>query len=64
MYEGRKGDLGIIGIIFSKKAKAEIQNKNEEGSGLATTGMVCSIVGVVIQLFFVLVGVLSFYSQG
>ncbi|OIJ16544.1 hypothetical protein BKP45_21285 [Anaerobacillus alkalidiazotrophicus] len=54
--------LGIIGIIFSKIAKEEIENTNEAGSGLATSGMVCSIVGAVIQLFLVLVGILSFHS--
>ncbi len=57
--------LGIVGIVFSKKAQSEIKLSNEDGRVLAISGMICSIVGLVIQLFFVfliLLGVLSFYS--
>ena len=46
--------LGIIGIVFSNKAKKEIALTSENGMGLATAGLVCSIVGVIIQTFIIL----------
>ncbi len=54
--------LGIIGITFSVIAKKEIEKTNEDGRNFATSGMICSVVGVIIQLFFVVVGIVSFYS--
>ncbi|MFC0561524.1 DUF4190 domain-containing protein [Halalkalibacter alkalisediminis] len=55
--------LGIIGMIFSVKAKKEIEKTNEDGSGIATSGMICSIVGVIIQFILVFVGLISFYVE-
>ncbi|WOV86757.1 DUF4190 domain-containing protein [Sporosarcina oncorhynchi] len=46
--------LGIFGIIFSRKATREIVSTNMGGHGFATAGLICSIVGIVIQLFGVL----------
>ncbi len=46
--------LGVIGIVFSNKAKKEIALTSENGMGLATAGLVCSIVGVMIQIFIIL----------
>lgn len=43
--------LGIIGIVFSRKALKEIGETHENGRGLAITGLVCSVVGIVTQLF-------------
>ncbi|TRM08319.1 DUF4190 domain-containing protein [Lentibacillus cibarius] len=51
--------LGIIGIIFSRKATKELVKTNERGQGLATSGLLCSIVGIVFQLFAV-IGLLAF----
>lgn len=51
--------LGIIGILLSLKSTKDIQMTDETGGALAVSGLVCSIVGIVIQLF-VLLGIISF----
>ncbi|MDR7240175.1 DUF4190 domain-containing protein [Neobacillus drentensis] len=53
--------LGIIGIIFSRKAVKQINQTNENGRGLATAGLICSIVGIILQLLMVL-GYVAFFS--
>lgn len=53
--------LGIIGIVFSRKAVKEINYTNENGRGIATAGLICSIIGIIIQLFSLL-GILAFLS--
>jgi hypothetical protein len=45
--------LGVIGIVVSRKAAKEIAVSNEGGSGLAISGLICSAVGIIIQLFMV-----------
>ena len=45
--------LGIIGVVFSRQAAKEIAFSNESGSGFATAGLVCSVVGIVLQTFIV-----------
>ncbi|WP_408006424.1 hypothetical protein ACJROX_17160 [Pseudalkalibacillus sp. A8] len=57
--------LGVIGVVTSIKATTEISKTNETGIGLATSGLICSIVGVFIQLLVIIlavVGFISFYS--
>ncbi len=54
---------GIIGIILYKKASNEIAATNQGGKGLAISGLICSIVGVVSQLLFVL-GIITFVFAG
>ena len=46
--------LGVLGVVFSRKAKKQIAKTNENGIGLAISGMVCSIFGLVIQIYGVL----------
>lgn len=41
--------LGVIGVVFSRKAKKEMVITNEGGKGLATSGLICSVVGIIIQ---------------
>ena len=53
--------LGVIGIIFSRKATIEIIQKNQNGRVLATLSMICSVIGIVIQLLGT-IGLLSFMS--
>ena len=53
--------LGVIGVVFSRKATKEINKTNENDRGLATSGLICSIVGIVIQSFGVL-GIIAFNS--
>lgn len=54
--------LGVLGAVFSRKAKKQITKTTENGMGLATFGMICSIVGIVIQIFGVL-SIIAFYSM-
>ena len=53
--------LGIIGIVFSRKAVKQIEKTNENGRGLATSGLICNIVGLIIQVFGVL-GYVAYFS--
>ncbi|WML39586.1 DUF4190 domain-containing protein [Neobacillus sp. OS1-2] len=53
--------LGIIGIVFSRIAVKQMNITNENGRGLATAGLICSIVGIIIQLLMVL-GYVAFFS--
>jgi hypothetical protein len=53
--------LGIIGIVFARVAVKQIRITNENGSGLATAGFICSIVGVILQLLMLL-GYVAFFS--
>ena len=46
--------LGIYGIVFSRKAVKQMNGTNEKGRGLATAGFICSIAGIILQLFMVL----------
>lgn len=39
---------GIVGIILAVNAKKEIAVTGEEGKGMATAGLVCSIIGTAI----------------
>ena len=52
--------LGIVGVVFSRKALKEIKETSENGRGLATSGLICSVVGIVIQLFGFLTFILFF----
>ncbi|REJ07975.1 DUF4190 domain-containing protein [Halobacillus trueperi] len=53
--------LGVIGFVLSRKAIKEIEKTNEDGRGLATSGLVCSSVGIIIQIFAV-IGFIAYYS--
>ncbi|PKH11149.1 MULTISPECIES: DUF4190 domain-containing protein [Planomicrobium] len=46
--------LGIIGLVVYRKARKEIALTGEGGKGLAISGLICSIVGILSQLFMVL----------
>lgn len=43
--------LSVLGIIYFVKARKEMIVTHEAGDGLATAGLICSIVGIVCQLF-------------
>jgi hypothetical protein len=53
--------LGIIGIVFSRKAVKQMNKTNENGKGLATAGLICSIVGIIFQVLMIL-GYAAFMS--
>ncbi len=46
--------LGVIGIVYSRKAVKQINKTDENGTGLAIAGQICSIVGVIVQLLMIL----------
>jgi hypothetical protein len=52
---------GIAGVVVSRKATKEIVKTNEGGKGLATSGLICSVVGIIIQILAVL-GYIAFAS--
>lgn len=52
---------GVIGIAISRKATKELVKTNEKGHGLAIAGLICSIAGIVLQLFAIL-GLIAYYS--
>ncbi|SDB89526.1 protein of unknown function [Pelagirhabdus alkalitolerans] len=53
--------LGVFGVFASRKATKEIEATREDGRGLAISGLICSSVGIVMQLFVVL-GYIAFFS--
>lgn len=53
--------LGVIGVVVSRKATKEIAGTNESGSGLAASGLICSVVGMIIQTLAI-VGIILFLS--
>ncbi|WP_043932775.1 DUF4190 domain-containing protein [Bacillus sp. EB01] len=53
--------LGVIEVVTSRKAVKEIERTVDGGRGLATAGLICSSVGIIIQLFGVL-GMIAYYS--
>lgn len=46
--------LGGAGIYFYVKAKKEMVMTNESGKGFALTGLICSFVGIVVQIVTIL----------
>ncbi|RLQ91322.1 DUF4190 domain-containing protein [Planomicrobium sp. Y74] len=50
--------LGIIGVVVYRKARKEMLLTGEGGKGLAISGLICSIVGILTQLLMVLAYVL------
>jgi len=53
--------LGIIGLVLSRIATKEISKRNENGRGLAISGLICNVIGIIIQTFAVL-SIIAFYS--
>lgn len=53
--------LGVIGVVISRKSTNEIMKTNEEGRGLAASGLICSVVGIIIQIFAIL-GIIAYYA--
>ena len=45
---------GIAGIVVSTQSLKEIGRTTETGKGLTISGLICSITGIIIQLFVVL----------
>ncbi|MBS4201106.1 DUF4190 domain-containing protein [Bacillus sp. FJAT-49732] len=54
--------LGVIGLVFSRIGIKEIEKTNENGRGIATAGFICSIVGAVIHLLWILLDIFNWSS--
>jgi hypothetical protein len=56
--------IGIIGVILSRKAVKEIKTNGIGSKRLATAGLICSIIGIVIPIISIILGVtlLTFHS--
>lgn len=52
--------LGVIGVITSRKAVREMFKVNDSNKSLATSGLICSVVGIIVQVF-VIISFISFY---
>ncbi|WP_431801072.1 DUF4190 domain-containing protein [Halobacillus andaensis] len=50
---------GIAGVVLSKKASTEIRKTNQGGKGMAVSGMILSIAGIILQLL-VLLSIITF----
>ncbi|WP_101845621.1 DUF4190 domain-containing protein [Halobacillus sp. Marseille-P3879] len=50
---------GIAGVVLSKKASTVIRNTNQGGKGMAVSGMILSIAGIILQLL-VLLSIITF----
>lgn len=50
--------LGIIGLFVYRKARKEMALTGEGGKGLAISGLICSIVGILTQLLMVVAYIL------
>lgn len=53
--------LGVIGIFIARSSMKEIDTANQKGMGMAISGLICSIVGIVFQLFVIL-AIIGYYS--
>jgi hypothetical protein len=56
--------LGIIGIVYAKKAKKEMALTDKTSRGLAHSGFICSVIGLCIQTFVSLLFIVIFYFAG
>lgn len=55
--------LGVIGIFLARNSMKEIDTTNQKGRGMAISGLICSIIGIIIQ-FFVIFAIIGYYSFG
>lgn len=53
--------LGIIGVVLSRKAIKEIAITTESGKRLASFGLFCSVVGIILQTLAI-IAYISFTS--
>ncbi|MGG0655420.1 DUF4190 domain-containing protein [Rummeliibacillus pycnus] len=42
--------LGVLGVIFSNISNKEIISRKEKGQGIRITGLVFSLIGIIIQI--------------
>ncbi|MFG6116369.1 DUF4190 domain-containing protein [Halobacillus sp. MO56] len=54
----------IAGIYYYKGSMKEIKTKDEAGMNVAIAGLVCSIVGIIIQLLYILAIIAYFAVTG
>lgn len=54
--------FGIFGLVVSLVARKEIVKSGGKGDKLAIAGVILSIVGIVLQLFLTIAGILSLFQ--
>ncbi|MED4128092.1 DUF4190 domain-containing protein [Shouchella miscanthi] len=55
--------VGVIGVFLAKSALTQIEQSSEAGKGIASAGLVCSVIGIVLQLLLIIGGLsLVFFS--
>ncbi|MCM3440211.1 DUF4190 domain-containing protein [Metabacillus halosaccharovorans] len=54
--------LGVIGLILGIIGFNEIKRFGQEGRKMAITGIICSCIGILITIVFVVISVLLFMS--
>jgi len=52
--------LGILAIVYARKASKEIENTGQAGKGFATAGLVTGIIGTALYAIFIIVAVIAF----
>lgn len=52
--------LAIIGIVMARRATKEVSGDHELSRGLAMSGLICSLIGLVIQTLIIM-GVAVFF---
>lgn len=51
--------FSLLGLIFSIIALRQIKTRNEEGKGLATAGLVISIIKIAFSVFIIVMGIVA-----
>ncbi|WP_339060820.1 DUF4190 domain-containing protein [Tepidibacillus marianensis] len=58
--------VGIVGIVYAKKAIAEIAQTQDNGKGMAVAGLVTSIISVALYAILIIILIIAgvtFYSM-
>ncbi|ASV67384.1 DUF4190 domain-containing protein [Cytobacillus sp. FSL W7-1323] len=54
--------LGIISIVFGRLSAKEILQTGEKGKSLATAGLICGIIGIILTVIWILFALLGFFA--
>ncbi|XXM71975.1 DUF4190 domain-containing protein [Lysinibacillus sphaericus] len=54
--------VGIIGVVIARKSLNEIKARSENGRSFAVTGLIINILGIVIQTFLTIAGMIGYMA--
>ncbi|MCA1028061.1 MULTISPECIES: DUF4190 domain-containing protein [Cytobacillus] len=54
--------LGIISIVFGRLSAKEILQTGEKGKSLATAGLICGIIGIILTVIWILFALLGIFA--